>query len=157
MLRLERYLFRMASMAFIVSLATLTGIVWITGALKEISLLTSKGQTILVFLAITGLGMPFLIASIAPIALFGSVLYCLNRLNGDSELIVMAASGASPGLLARPFVYLSALVFAGLLVLQNLVIPLSLASSCPDGFTDSIPRRVWRKSRANSLSVSVSI
>jgi lipopolysaccharide export system permease protein len=125
MLRLERYLFRIAAVAFLVSLATLTGIVWITGALKEISLLTSKGQTILVFLAITGLGLPYLVASIAPIALFGSVLYCLNRLNGDSELIVMAASGASPAALARPFVFLSALVFAGLLVLHNVLIPLS--------------------------------
>jgi len=143
MLRLERYLFRMASLAFIVSLVTLTGIIWITGALKEISLLTSKGQTLLVFLAITGLGMPFLIASIAPIALFGSVLYCLNRLNGDSELIVMAASGASPGLLARPFVYLSALVFAGLLVLQNVVIPMSF------GAVDDLTRRVHADFIAN--------
>jgi len=143
MLRLERYLFRMAGMAFIVSLATLTGIVWVTGALKEISLLTSKGQTILVFLAITGLGLPFLLASIAPIALFGSVIYCLNRLNGDSELIVMAASGASPGLLARPFVYLSALVFAGLLVLHNVLIPLSFNA------VDDLTRRIHADFIAN--------
>ena len=90
MLRLERLerSFRMAAGAFLASLTTLTGIIWITGALKEISLLTSKGQTLLVFFAITGLGLPFLLASIAPIALFGSVLYCLNRLNSDSELIV---------------------------------------------------------------------
>jgi lipopolysaccharide export system permease protein len=111
--------------------------------LKEISLLTSKGQTILVFLAITGLSVPFLVASIAPIALFGSVLYCLNRLNSDSELIVMAASGASPGLLARPFVYLSALVFAGLLVLQNVLIPQSF------DVVDNLTRRVHADFIAN--------
>ncbi len=85
MLRLQRYLFRMVGVAFLVSLATLTTIIWITGALKEISLLTTKGQTILVFFTLTSLGLPFLIAAIAPIALFGSVLYCLNRLNGDSN------------------------------------------------------------------------
>jgi len=125
MSRLQRYLFRMAGVAFLVSLATLTAIIWITGALKEISLLTTKGQTMLVFLALTGLGLPFLVAAIAPIALFGSVLYCLNRLNGDSELIVMSASGASPGLLLKPFVALSTLVFAGLIVLHTVVIPMS--------------------------------
>ncbi len=123
--RLELYIFRMAAVAFLASLVTLTGIVWITGALKEFSLLTSKGQTILVFLTITGLGIPFITAAIAPIALFGSVLYCLNRLNGDSELIVMSASGVSPGALLRPFLLLSGLVFAGLLALTNVIIPFS--------------------------------
>jgi len=115
----------MASLAFLVSLATLTAIVWITGALKEIDLLTAKGQTILVFFAITGLGVPFILASIAPIALFGSVLYCLNRLNGDSELIVLSASGVPPGVLLRPFVALSALVFLGLALLHAVIIPAS--------------------------------
>ena len=125
MLRLQRYLFRMVGVAFLVSLATLTTIIWITGALKEISLLTAKGQTILVFFTLTSLGLPFLIAAIAPIALFGSVLYCLNRLNGDSELIVLSASGASPGVLLQPFVLLSSLVFAALLLLHTVVIPFS--------------------------------
>ena len=123
--RLERYIFRTTATAFLVSLTTLSGVLWITGALKEISLLTSKGQTILVFLSLTGLGAPFLIASIAPIALFGSVVYGLNRLNGDSELIVMSASGASPGRLLRPFLWLSALVTAALIALHGLVIPLT--------------------------------
>jgi len=125
MSRLDRYLFRLAGVAFLASLATLTAIVWITGALKEIDLLTSKGQTILVFFTLTGLGIPFLLASIAPIALFGSVLYCLNRLNGDSELIVLSAAGVSPGMLLRPFVVLSALVFIGLAALHTTIIPLS--------------------------------
>jgi lipopolysaccharide export system permease protein len=125
MSRLERYLFRLAGVAFLTSLATLTAIVWITGALKEIDLLTSKGQTILVFFTLTGLGIPFLLASIAPIALFGSVLYCLNRLNGDSELIVLSAAGVSPAILLRPFVALSALVFLGLGALHTMIIPMS--------------------------------
>lgn len=128
MLRLERYLFRMAGMAFLVSLATLTAIVWITGALREISLLTAKGQTLIVFLTLTGLGVPFLMATIAPIALFGSLLYSLNKLNSDSELIVLSASGASPSLLLRPFATLSGLVFVALLFLHAVVIPLSFTT-----------------------------
>jgi lipopolysaccharide export system permease protein len=125
MLRLERYLFRMAALAFVVSLAILTSIIWITGALREVSLLTSKGQTILVFLTLTGLGMPFVMASITPIALFGSVLYCLNKLNADSELVVLSAAGVPPLLLLRPFLALSGLVFLGLMVFHTFVIPVS--------------------------------
>jgi lipopolysaccharide export system permease protein len=53
------------------------------------------------------------------------VVYCLNRLNGDSELIVMSASGAPPAILLRPFLLLSGLVTAALLFLHGVVIPLS--------------------------------
>ena len=90
----------------------LTGVIWITQALRQIDLLTSKGQTILIFLLMTGLALPSLVAIIAPVALFAGVLYTLNKLNGDSELVVMAAAGVSPGRLLRPLALLSAVVFA---------------------------------------------
>src|ERR1700690_1372997 len=93
MLRIERYLFRTAASAFLAGLVTLTAIIWVTQALRQLDLMTSKGQTILVFLAMTGLGLPFLTAAIAPVALFARVLYCLNKLTGDSELVGMSASG----------------------------------------------------------------
>jgi lipopolysaccharide export system permease protein len=112
MLRIERYVFRTAAYAFLAGLAALTGIVWVTQALRQIDLLTNKGQSLLVFLSITGLTTPSLVAVIAPVALFVGVLYCLNQLNGDSELVVMSASGVSPGRLLRPFLVLSTLVFA---------------------------------------------
>ena len=113
MLRIERYLFRTAATAFLAGLLTLTAVIWVTQALKQLDLMTGKGQTILVFLTMTGLGLPFLTAIIAPVALFASVLYCLNKLNGDSELVVMSASGVSTARLLRPFLALFALVFMG--------------------------------------------
>jgi lipopolysaccharide export system permease protein len=112
MTRIERYVFRTAAAAFLAGLIALTGLVWVTQALREIDIITSKGQSLLVFFSITGLTLPSLMALIAPVALFAGVLYCLNRLNGDSELVVMSASGVSPGRLLRPFVVLFALVFA---------------------------------------------
>ena len=111
MLRIERYLFRTAATAFLAGLFTLTAVIWVTQALKQLDLMTSKGQTILVFLTITSLGLPFLTAVIAPVALFTSVLYCLNKLNSDSELVVMSAAGVSTVRLLRPFFALFALVF----------------------------------------------
>ena len=112
MLRIERYVFRTAATAFLAGLIALTGLVWVTQALRQIDLITNKGQSLLVFLTITGLTVPSLVAIIAPVALFAGVLYCLNRLNGDSELVVMSAAGVSPGRLLRPFVALFTLVFA---------------------------------------------
>jgi lipopolysaccharide export system permease protein len=65
------------------------------------------------------------VAIIAPVALFAGVLYTLNKLNGDSELVVMAASGVSPARLLRPLALLSALVFALVAVLYIQVLPWS--------------------------------
>src|SRR5260370_21381294 len=112
MTRIERYVLSTAATAFLSGLVVLTGIIWITQALRQIDLLTSKGQTILIFFIMTSLALPSLVAIIAPVALFGGVLYTLNKLNGDSELVVMAASGASPGRLLPPLALLSGPVFA---------------------------------------------
>ena len=112
MTRIERYIFRTGFVAFLAGLFALTAVIWVTQALRQFDLLTSKGQTILVFFTITGLTIPSLVAIIAPVALFAGVLYCLNKLNGDSELVVMSASGISPGTLLRPFVVLFCFVFA---------------------------------------------
>ena len=112
MTRIERYIFRTAALAFLVGLFALTAVIWVTQALRQFDLLTSKGQTILLFFTMTGLTLPSLVAIIAPVALFVGVLYCLNRLNGDSELVVISASGISPAHLLRPFAVLSCLVFA---------------------------------------------
>jgi lipopolysaccharide export system permease protein len=109
---IERYVFRTAAAAFLAGLIALTGVVWVTQALRQIDVMTNKGQSLLVFFSITGLTLPSLVAIIAPVALFAGVLYCLNKLNGDSELVVMSASGVSPGRLLRPFLGLFALVFA---------------------------------------------
>jgi lipopolysaccharide export system permease protein len=110
MTRIERYIFRISALAFLAGLFALTAVVWITQALRQFDLLTSKGQTILVFLLMTGLTIPLLVAIIAPVALFVGVLYALNKLNGDSELVVMSAAGVSPGMLLKPFLLLTTLV-----------------------------------------------
>ena len=103
----ERYIFKTSSLAFVSALGVLTLMIWITQSLRQFDLLTTKGQSLLVFLAVTGLTVPSLIMVIAPIALFIAILYSLNKLNGDSELIVMTASGLSPTRLIRPFAVLT--------------------------------------------------
>ncbi len=103
----ENYVFRTARTAFLASLGVLTAVIWISQALREFDLLTIKGQSLLTFLGVTALGIPSLIAIIAPVALFIAVLYSLNKLNSDSELVVMSAAGLSPIRLMRPFAVLT--------------------------------------------------
>jgi lipopolysaccharide export system permease protein len=106
----ERYIFGIAFSAFAACLIGLTGVIWITQLLRELDLLTGKGQTLFVFLMATALSLPALITVISPVALFIATIYTLNRLNSDSELIVMSAAGMAPSRLMRPFLILSLLV-----------------------------------------------
>ncbi len=104
---LDRYILKIAALAALVLLVGLTGVIWVTQALREVDLITGKGQTVYIFFTVTLLSLPALIAGIAPVALFMATLYTLNRLNGDSELIVMNASGIAPSRLTRPFIVLT--------------------------------------------------
>ena len=108
----ERYVFRTSLGAFLTGLSLLTGVVWLALSLRQIDIMSAKGQTFWVFLTVTGLTIPSLVMVIAPIALFIAVLFTLNKLNSDSELVVMAASGLSPLQLFRPFAVLFVLATA---------------------------------------------
>ena len=92
---LSRYVFRQVAGATVGILLSLTSVVWIGVALRQLELMTSQGQDALRFLIMTALAIPSMLALIAPIALLIAGIHVLNRLNGDSELIVMTAGGAS--------------------------------------------------------------
>ncbi len=93
---IDTYTIRTTLIAFLMVLVSLTGIIWVTQALRGIDLMTGQGQSILVFLGVTGLAIPLLAMIIAPIALLIAVMHSLNRFATDSEIIVMNAAGLSP-------------------------------------------------------------
>ncbi|MBR0870930.1 LPS export ABC transporter permease LptF [Bradyrhizobium tropiciagri] len=109
---IDRYIFKTTLSSFALVLVSLTGVIWITQALRGIDLMTSQGQTILTFLGITGLVIPALVLIIAPIALMIAISHTLNKLATDSEIIVMNAAGFSPWRLFRPFLYATCVVAA---------------------------------------------
>jgi lipopolysaccharide export system permease protein len=122
---IERYIFRIGFNAFLSCLLALTAVIWITQALRELDLLTGKGQTLIMFLAVTGLSLPTLVMVIAPVALFIATIYTLNKLNGDSELIVMSAASMPPHRVLRPFLSLGILVSLMVAFLAVYVMPAS--------------------------------
>ena len=104
---ISRYIFRTTFGAFAIVLVSLTAVIWVTQALRDIDLMTSQGQTILVFVGITGLIIPLLVLVIAPIALLIAVAHVLNKMSTDSEIIVMNAAGMSPWILFRAFLWVA--------------------------------------------------
>ena len=121
-----RYMFRQVANAFIVILLTLTIVVWLATALKELNLITSRGQGIVLFLQMTLLSLPSLMALIAPNAMLMAALYTLDRMNGDSELIVMTASGATVWRIGTPLLAMAALVTIGILIANLFLTPASM-------------------------------
>ncbi len=101
---INRYIFRTTFTAFAIVLVSLTAVIWVTQALRDIDIMTSQGQTILVFVGVTGLIIPLLVLVIAPIALLIAVAHALNKLSNNSEIIVMNSAGMSPWVLFRAFV-----------------------------------------------------
>src|SRR6516162_400973 len=98
-----RYIFRTTLGAFLVICASVTALMWITQALRDVDLMTNQGQSIFVFIGITGLIIPLLVQMIAPLALMIAAAHMLNKLGNDSELIVMNSAGMPPWVLFRPF------------------------------------------------------
>jgi lipopolysaccharide export system permease protein len=98
-----RYIFRTTLVAFLAILASVTTVLWMTQGLRNIDIITNEGQTIFVFIGITGLIIPLLVSLIAPIALTLAVAYVLHKLGNDSELIVMNAAGMPPRRIFAPF------------------------------------------------------
>ncbi|MGA7975421.1 MAG: LPS export ABC transporter permease LptF [Pseudolabrys sp.] len=111
---INRYIFRSTLNAFLVVLGSLTAVIWVTQALHDFDIMTSQGQTILVFIGITGMIIPLLVMVIAPIAFLIAMAHVLSKMSSDSEIIVMNAAGMSPWLLFRSF--LAAALVVALLV-----------------------------------------
>ena len=103
---IERYIFMRAATAFLMTVTILTAIVWLTQALRDMDLVTAKGQTILIFISMTSLVLPTLVMVIAPFAVLIAVAITLNNLNADSELVVINATSAPPWVVVKPIIIL---------------------------------------------------
>src|SRR5262245_28228296 len=121
-----RYILRQVTNAFLVSLLTLTAVVWLAKPLRELDLITSQGQGILLFFQMTLLSLPSLVTLIAPNAMLMAALYTLDRMNGDSELIVMTASGAPVCRIGAPLLALGAIVSLVILLANVFLAPASM-------------------------------
>jgi lipopolysaccharide export system permease protein len=104
---IERYIFARLIRVWVLALVTLSIIIWMNQALRQVDLMTSQGQTFFIFLRLALYILPQIATFLAPAALLIAVIYTFNALNNDSELVVINASGAPQSVLLRPVLLLA--------------------------------------------------
>ncbi|WP_298835635.1 LPS export ABC transporter permease LptF [uncultured Roseobacter sp.] len=125
MVRIDRYVLSQLLLLFGFFALVLVAVFWINRAVVLFDRLISDGQSALVFLEFTALGLPKLITTVLPIATFCAAVYVTNRLNNESELTVMQATGSGPFRLARPVLVFGVVVFVMASVLHHFLVPLA--------------------------------
>jgi lipopolysaccharide export system permease protein len=125
MTRIFRYLFKHVAITTCVVVVTLTAAIWLTQSLRFIDWIVNHGLPITTFLYITMLVLPSFLAVILPIALFCSVLFTYQKMQTDSEIVVMRAVGVSSLTLARPALLMAVLVMALSFLINLWLLPVS--------------------------------
>ena len=104
---------------------SLTCIIWLIQALRFIDFIVNRGLSVGDFVYITSLLFPSLLLLLVPISVFIAVLYTYNRLQADSELVVMRASGLSRWQLALPALQIAALATLFCYMISMFLMPLA--------------------------------
>ncbi|MEM6943269.1 MAG: LPS export ABC transporter permease LptF [Pseudomonadota bacterium] len=125
MTRLNRYVYRQMIGPFLFFVLVFTGVIWLSQSLRVIETVVNNGQSALVFLEFTALLLPRVMTVVLPVAAFAATLYTINRLFGDSEIVVMFAAGISGHALLRPILMFTITLTLVLLAISIYVVPLS--------------------------------
>ncbi len=125
---IERYIFQKIFAATTMTFVALGTMVWLSQALRQFDLVTANGQTVWTFFFVSALLIPALVTVVLPVALLIAVIYALTRLNGDSELVVVNASGAGQLTVLRPVLLVGTIVTLLVASMSLYFAPLSLRS-----------------------------
>ena len=127
MSRFTTYAIKEISSSFLLLLVLLSGILWLGQGLRHIELLTSDNVSFISYLSYIVLLLPKILLITIPICIFLSVLFNLNRLRNDSELIILWASGKSHHeVLIKPLMYISIIIYLFSMILSIYITPISL-------------------------------
>jgi len=122
---LDRYVLAELLRVFGFFSLVMVAVYWVNQAALLFGFLVRDGQPVRIFAEFTALGLPFLVAAVLPISTFAAAVYVALGLLRSSEITVMQAAGLSPFRLLRPVVVFGLSVSAFLMVLTNLLVPLS--------------------------------
>ncbi|HAC50336.1 LPS export ABC transporter permease LptF [Sulfitobacter sp. HI0082] len=125
MARIDRYMLSQLLVMFGFFALVLVALFWINRAVVLFDRLIGDGQSALVFLEFTALGLPKLIVTVLPIATFAASVYVTNRMSGESELTVLQAAGAGPWRLAWPVFVFGLCVAVMMTVLSHFLVPMA--------------------------------
>jgi len=121
--RLDRYIVAQMLGPFLFFVLVFTGVIWLGQSLKVIDTVVNNGQSARVFIELTLLLLPTVLSVVLPVSAFAAALYAVNRLLGDSEIVVMFACGMSRLSLLRPVTAFAAVVMAATFLLTLYAVP----------------------------------
>lgn len=121
--RFDRYLLSQLMVLFGFFALVLILVYWVNRAVSLFDQLVADGQTMGIFLTLSLLTLPGLIAIVLPLAAFAASLYVTNRMTAESELIVLQATGSSAFRLGRPVVIFGVIVAGLMSVLTHYLVP----------------------------------
>lgn len=121
--RIDRYIFRQILGPFLFFVLVFTGVIWLTQSLRVIDTVVNNGQSAQVFLEFTALLLPMVLSIVLPVSIFAAVLFAINRLFTDSEIVVMLAAGLSGTALLRAVAVFSSLVMIAVFALTLYLMP----------------------------------
>lgn len=123
--RLDRYLLLQQLGPFGFFALALTGIIWLGQTLPLMEIIIDNGQSGIIFLEFATLILPNVLIIVLPIGLFVSTLFTINRLFGESEMVVILSSGLSPTRIIRATVVVGLIVMAAMIILLFVLQPRS--------------------------------
>ncbi|MFK7753108.1 MAG: LPS export ABC transporter permease LptF [Sedimentitalea sp.] len=127
MSRYDRYVLSQLLLFFGFFALILVAVFWINRAVVLFDRLIGDGQSAMVFLEFTALTLPNLIRMVLPMAAFAASVYVTNRLNSDSEITVMQATGSSPWRMARPALAFGLTTGLMMSILTHVLLPASVS------------------------------
>jgi lipopolysaccharide export system permease protein len=122
---IERYILRRMFILFLAASAAALGIVWTVQALAKINLVTDTGQSIGTFLKLASMLLPTVVPIILPFSVVIGITQTLSTMNTDSEMAVIAATGARRTVIFRPALVLAGAAAMFLIFVTNVVEPYS--------------------------------
>lgn len=123
MKKIYRHLFFQCTALFVTVTLVLTFTMWLTQSIRFIEYIMSRGLGLGTFLKLSSYLIPGLMAPIIPVSLLISVIFVLNRLHGDRELIVLRSIGLSNLQIKAPIMVLATICFGFTIFLNMQVLP----------------------------------
>ena len=149
MVRLDRYMLSQLLLLFGFFALVLVAMLWVNRGVSLFDQLISDGQSALVFLEFTALGLPKLVTTVLPIATFAATAYVTNRMSNESELTVIQATGTGPFRMMQPVLVFGLLVCLMASVLHHVLMPLAQQqlSQRESEITQNAPARLLTEGR----------
>ncbi len=120
---LSAYIFRQVLGPLIFFTFALVGVAWLSQSLRMLDLVINQSQSALTYLYLTVLALPQVIGLLLPFALVIAVIYALNRLYVENELVVIWAAGFNRWAVIWPVLAVALLATIAAYVTNLMIMP----------------------------------